>query len=109
MRAAWRLLPIVLLVSWYAVQSQRYVPMFRSNVTLWGHAAEWAPVKPRVASNYAGSLLEARRGAEALRQYARARQLTTLPHVRPADARITRETVEATVTALVTAGLVAPP
>ena len=99
----WRYLPLILVLGWYAHQSQGYVRVFQSNEVLWAHAAQMAPGKPRVASSYAGALLEAEKGDEAMRQYALAQRLTYLPHVPAYDARETRETIQATMTALLKA------
>ena len=91
------LLGVLVLLTW---QTARYVPVWRSDLSLWAYAVTQAPQKPRPALNYAASLLasgQAQRGAQWLQ---RAWTLTHQPHVRSWDRDITRRAVQRNALAL---------
>ena len=74
------LLP-ALLLSVYAWQSHTYVRVWQSDLTLWAHAAQEAPRKPRPAMNYGLALLKAKRTTEAATVMVHAYELAQAPHI----------------------------
>ena len=89
-------------LTWYGWQTVTYLPAWRSDVTLWTHAAQMAPQKPRVALNY-GVVLLAQGDLGGLEQFARAQALTQQAHVPASDAQMTRARVEANIQRIIEA------
>lgn len=88
------------LLAWFAVQTWHMVPVFASNHALWAHAAQHAPMKPRVAVNYALVQLQAGELNAGVQELVRAHALAGFSHVPEWDRRLTRATVNANLTAL---------
>lgn len=84
--------PYVYLVAclWATMQQ---IPVWRSNLTLWRHAAELAPLKPRVALNYGLALLASGDTTGAIAQWRRAAILSQAPHIPEWDRRETNDVV----------------
>lgn len=95
-----RLLWPLLLALFYAWQTHQQIGIWRSNVTLWTHAATIAPYKPRVLTNYGLALLQQGDTKGAVEQWRKAVQMADLPHVPPWDRRITNRDVAANMKAL---------
>ncbi len=68
-------------VAWCAWLTHGQIQHWASDVTLWAHAVEHAPFKPRPAMNYGVALLEADQRAEAGEWFQRAAYLARLPHI----------------------------
>lgn len=89
----WRRWLPVPIVGWCVWQTAQQIPAWRSELTLWSHAARMAPFKPRVALNYAGALLGDGQMRAGMRQLARAQAVADLPHVPAVDRHLTRRTI----------------
>ena len=74
-----------LLLSVYAGLLVIHVPVWRSNVTLWGHAVQMAPLKPRPALNYAVALIARGDLDQGERWLLRAFALAGQSHIPPYD------------------------
>ncbi|MDP3768587.1 MAG: hypothetical protein Q8S13_11285 [Dehalococcoidia bacterium] len=77
-------LPVALIVSlllWYAYCTRQQVAVWHDDLTLWRHAVEQAPLKPRPRINYGLALLRSGRLDEAARAFRVARMLADEPHV----------------------------
>lgn len=92
----WPLLAVALCV-W---QTSQQIVVWRSNLTLWRHAAALSTQKPRVAHNYGLALLEAGETTAAIEQFRQAATLASAPHVPAWDRRITNRDVVANMLAL---------
>ena len=84
------LVVVLMLLTW---QAARYVPVWRSDLSLWAYATAQAPMKPRPALNYAASLLASGQTREGARWLHRAAVLADQPHVRSWDRAMTRRAV----------------
>lgn len=83
---------LVMACAW---RTHAQVGVWRSELTLWGHAAAQAPLKPRPALNYGSALLMAGEPDGAVRWWVRARDLTQQGHIPTWDAARTQRSVEA--------------
>lgn len=90
---------LILMVS--AGFMHRALEVWTSDLTLWRHAALIAPYKPRVALNYGVSLLQTKDVIGAVRQLARAAELTGQPHIPAWDQHLTRQAAAKNLRALV--------
>ena len=91
--------PFVLL-AWQVVQTAWYLPVWRSDLTLWAHAVEMAPDKPRPRTNYGAQLLKAGRIDAGIAQWQRAAILAQQPHVPSWDRARTQQTLATNVRAI---------
>jgi hypothetical protein len=99
-RDAVRRLVVVGLCAVWAWQSHQYVRVWRSDVTLWQHAAVMAPHKPRALLN-AGTMQVVRgRFADARALFQLAQTAAQLPHVPPWDRQLAREDAAGNLAAL---------
>ena len=73
---------------------------WQSDLTVWAHAVQIAPFKPRVALNYGVVLLQAKAYPQAVAQLIRAERLTHAGHVPAWDRAITRRAAVKNLTAL---------
>lgn len=73
------ILSMVTFVALQAWQTRQYVPVFRSDLTLWFYAAQHAPRKPRPWVNLGLALLREGRYDDAKRALRRAQVLALLP------------------------------
>lgn len=87
-------LAVCVLLTWYGWQTVQYLPAWRADVTLWTHAAQMAPMKPRVAVNYGLVLLAEGRIQAGLEAWRRAQQLAQQPHIPSYDKAMTEQRVE---------------
>lgn len=92
-------LPLVVL-GMLAWRTHQAVPVWWSNLTLWQHAAAVAPLKPRPLVNVAGAQLEAGHTQAGLNALLQADRLARASHVPAYDRRLTRQTVEANLGAM---------
>lgn len=74
-----------------AVRTHLYVRAWHSELTLWGHAVQMAPYKPRPWLNYGTALLLAGRRSEAIAAWERSIRVAALPHVPPWDRQAARQ------------------
>ena len=72
---------LVSVLAFYVWQDARYIPVWESNPTLWQHAHEMAPLKPRPAVNLAKALILRGDLEQADRWLSRALGLAEQPHV----------------------------
>lgn len=72
---------VVAWLLWSTWQTHHYVYVWRSNLTLWAHAARQAPRKPRPLINYAVALVESGAVVPAARALMRAERLLEQPHL----------------------------
>lgn len=90
------------LLLWLGVQTASYVPVWTSNLTVWGWVVAHAPDSPRGRINYGGALVSVGRFDEALRQFRAAGQASqnpTLPlWVRYDAARHARQNLDSLLT-----------
>lgn len=82
-------------VAWLMWQAAGQIAVWDTNLSLWAHAAEMAPYKPRVALNYGVSLMADGQTQAGIRQFQRAGQLARLPHIPIWDRRQTDAAVAA--------------
>lgn len=75
-----------------ALVTYQQAKAWESDRTLWAHAVELAPLKPRPALNYGSALLLVGDYQRAAIWWAHAAELATQPHVPAVDARHTRRT-----------------
>lgn len=75
------------------VQTHAYTQVWQSNVTLWTHAAQMAPLKPRPAMNAGVSLLAVGQLEAGIQSIARASQLANSAHVPWYDREMTQQAV----------------
>lgn len=68
--------------------------VWRSDLTLWRHAAQVAPQKPRVLVNYGVSLIQARVIEAGTARLVQAERASRLPHVPRPDAVVTWRSVD---------------
>ena len=66
------------LLALFVAGDLRSVPVWRSDTTLWPHAAAVTPYKPRPLINYAKQVFVQGRDADALRLVERAERLETM-------------------------------
>ena len=92
------IVPLVLLL--YAWQTHMYAQVCTSDLTLWAHASETAPWKPRPALNYGVALVVVGRFAEARVMFQRALVLADGPDVPAWDREATKQTARDNLAAL---------
>lgn len=105
-RDAWWLLALAAITVWVAAMigcSARQVSVWRSDLTLWAHAATIAPAKPRVALNYGVALFADGQTRAGIEQWRRASQLAHQPHILGWDRARAHATVAANISALMDA------
>ena len=88
-----RLAVFVTLLGACAWRTHEQAAIWRSELTLWGHAAAQAPLKPRPALNYGSALLMSGEPDRAVRWWVMARELTRQPHIPSWDASRTQRSV----------------
>lgn len=85
------------------VVSRGYARVWQADLSLWAHAARYAPRKPRPTINYGLALARAGDLAAAEQAFVRAIVLTDQPHVPPHDQREALEAATGNLTALAVA------
>ena len=75
----------MVLICWSAVCSALYVPVWQSNLTLWRHAVQHAPAKPRPWLNWGLAWMRAGELAAAEQAFLEAQRLASGGHVRGWD------------------------
>ena len=84
-----RIVLILALLGWWAVQARAYVPVWQSNETLMRHVVTLAPSKPRALLNYGVMLAAAGRRADGAQLFLAAEVATQGVHVSQFDRRLT--------------------
>ena len=92
---------LVSVLAFYVWQDARYIPKWETNETLWQHAHEMAPLKPRPAMNYGVELIKAGRMADGANMMTRASALANQPHVPAWDRQATLDALTVNIRALV--------